>query len=346
MELSAADTIDRKDLLLAKKKMLAELELNDGRGVTINGKEVSKNDIILFFEDLQQSTDISWHLKVYRDKVLLRFLEHHILERKNSFAIDPVYSDEAFINWISPYYLESFITFADECLQHSMDDSWTAMLTNPMLMNSYDREQAWDHIEKNIRTQIGQIEFVEENKVSRESMDEVANVCGFRYVQMLKQLPEARFGRVRDELAFAIMQLCIKIFNQVDRDWPLIIIQNAQILAASEEVKEQVRKKQSEMEKIGKGSTSEKTSLWTIVRVALFVLFIAARLGGSCNRSSSSDYDYKRTIQLLDQPSRDSSIRTLQERIKKMKSSNNGKPLTDSEATESIQELLKRPANQ
>ncbi len=60
--------------------MLAELELNDGNSILVNGKEVSKNDIIRFFDDLQQSTDLSYHVAVYRDKVLLKFLEYSILE--------------------------------------------------------------------------------------------------------------------------------------------------------------------------------------------------------------------------------------------------------------------------
>ena len=35
IELSSADTIDRRDLLLAKKKMLAELELNEAEVVAL-----------------------------------------------------------------------------------------------------------------------------------------------------------------------------------------------------------------------------------------------------------------------------------------------------------------------
>ena len=147
LELSAAgSTIDKKDLLLAKKKLLAELELNDGKGVEINGKELFTNDIVRFFDDLQQAPDLSRHLAIYRDPILLRIMEHNLLERKDRIASNPLYGDEAFINWISPYYAHSFMAFADECLLYSMDDSWTTLLGNPFLMNNYDQEAVWHNI--------------------------------------------------------------------------------------------------------------------------------------------------------------------------------------------------------
>lgn len=348
MELSAADTIDRKDLLLAKKKMLAELELNDGKGVEINGREVSKNDIIRFFDDLQQSSDLSYHLAVYHDKVLLRFLEYNILEKKDKFAANPLYAEEAFISWLSPYYAHSFTAFADECFHSLLDDEWTTLLSNPLLMNSYYQETAWENLEKGIHADTERLKIYSDKKITQAELNGIAPICDFRHIMMLERLPAERFASARDELAFAIMQVCISAFNHANRGWARNTIENAHILAVSEELKKQVYDKKYEMDTIASGNnggSSEKTPLWTIVRIALFVLFIAARLGGSCNRSSSSynNYNYNYTPPATERSvNTDSSFRTLQERMKKLRESKN--PLSDSEAGESLQELLKRPA--
>jgi len=346
IELSSADTIDRKDLLLAKKKMLAELELNDGKGIAINGKEVSKNDIIRFFDDLQQSTDLSWHLAIYHDKVLLRFLEYNILEKKDKFDNNPLYTETAFIDWIGPYYATSFSIFSNDCFTSLMDDELATLLANPLLMNSYHQETAWESIIKNIEANTEHLKFYEGKKINRNGINDVAPICDFRYVRMLERLPAERFASTRDDLAFAIMQVCINAFNHTDKDWARNTIENAHILAVSEELKKQVYNKKYEMETAAAGNgSSEKTPLWTIVRIALFVLFVAARLGGSCNRSSSYNYNYNNNLRsspsYYQSSSPNDTLNKLLERIKKAKESK--KPLSDSEASQSLQDLLHKP---
>ncbi|MBS1563993.1 MAG: hypothetical protein JST39_06365 [Bacteroidetes bacterium] len=106
---TSEDGIDRQELLLAKKKLLAELELSDRQTIMVNGREFSKHDIISFFDELRESRDIAWHFAVYKDKALLRFLEEQLLETSTSFLPNPLYNDEAFINWISPYYATAFL---------------------------------------------------------------------------------------------------------------------------------------------------------------------------------------------------------------------------------------------
>lgn len=373
VELSAADTIDRKDLLLAKKKMLAELELNDGRGIEINGKDVSKNDIVRFFDDLQQSADLSYHFEVYKDKALLDFLEHNALGRQSRFASNPVYADESFITWISPYYAHSFSTLAIQCLSSLMDDTWSALLSNPLMMNSYHTETVWEDMERKIRNDISKIEYAEESRVTRDSMAEVGDICGFKYVCMLGLLPETRFALVRDEMAFAMMQLCIKIFNHVDREWPIIIIQNAHVLAVSEQMKNQIDGKRIEMETIEKNNKRSfwrPRLQWNNGRMVFFFLFVIFKVI-TCGISHSSN-DNIRYIPAVQYQPADSSFRSFQQRIKnldndtsalitapnkaavydsmrrlvekiqKMKAS--GKPMTDSEVKKAMHDLLHNPS--
>ena len=374
--LSTAGTIDRKDLLLAKKKMLAELELNEGRGIEINGQEVSKNDIICFFDDLQQSADLSYHLAVYKDPVLLKFLEYNTLEKNDRYADNPLYADDAFITWLSPYYAASFVVFAAECFEDMADDEWATLLRNPLLMNSYNQETAWEGLEKSMEADINRLKLYADRQtmshrpiMTQSELNEISPVCEFKHIMMLERLPAERFRQLRDEMAFAIMQICITAFNHTDRGWALNTIENARILAVSEELKTQVYNKKYEMERLAKGNSGSpnKVPLWTILRIALFVLFVGSRLFNSCNQSNN--YDSIRNAPVYFQPAPgDTNLQKLQEEIKKMNSnqpvyiqsapgdslqklrenirkmnSSNLEPLSDSTAKKSLRDLMKSP---
>jgi hypothetical protein len=295
LELSATDQIDKKDILLARKKMLAELELNDGNSILVNGKEVSKNDIIRFFDDLQQSTDLSYHVAVYRDKVLLKFLEYSIIENKDRFAANPLYTDAAFIDWVTPFYAASFAPFMTTRYQEINEAEWTTLIgDNPVLMSGYQAEIACRSLEKIIRLDIDRVDFLESKPVWEFTKEEVKDVCDPKRAAMLELLPEDRFGQVRDELAFNIMKLSIKMFNGVDRKWGVKQVKQARGIAASDRMKEILHDKQLEMESI---SSRARRSGWKfnfgnprLIFILLFVVIKAA----TCNmgRSSSNNYDY------------------------------------------------------
>ena len=280
--------------MLARKKMLAELELNDGHGIVINGKEVSKNDIIRFFDELQQSDDLSYHIAVYKDKVLLKFLEYNILENREWFALTALYTEESFIEWISPYYAASFIAFAGECYRNFMDREWATLLGNRVLMNRYARETAWISLEKLIRVNISRLEFIESKPVWEFTKEEVKGICDFRHVEMLALLPVERFGQVRDELAFSIMRLSIKMFNHVDRKWAIKRVEQAHALAVSERMKEVLYNKQVEMEILAsKGRWHDWKSNFRLgsPRIIFLAFFLLIQVI-TCNRDSkSSDSD-------------------------------------------------------
>lgn len=126
---------DKKGFSLAKKKMLAELELNGGSVVTISGREFTRNDIIVFFDNLQHTDNLSYHIIVANDAVLLRFLEYNFLENRDRFSNNELYSDAGFIEWISPYFFTSFTSFAEECLVGREAYQTAAPSTDPLFVS-------------------------------------------------------------------------------------------------------------------------------------------------------------------------------------------------------------------
>jgi hypothetical protein len=94
---------DKKAIQLARKKLLAELELNEGNDLQIRGRSYGKSDIINYFEDLLKENVLEYHAAISQDKVLLVFLEEADIQPGERFAKNQLYTDPFFIRWISTW---------------------------------------------------------------------------------------------------------------------------------------------------------------------------------------------------------------------------------------------------
>ena len=277
--------LDKKGISLAKKKMLAELDLNGGEAVVINGKELTKNDIIGFFDNLQQTDNLAYHLTIARDPVLLNFLELGILEKGTWFKKDPVYNDPAFKIWISPYFFTSFGSFAEGCINNHNDDEWKTLLRNPQLMDAYYTAKAWDIIEMAIRRDLEDLNHI--IKISEfpnwyaEERGNIAMLTGAAYVSMLKCLPKERFAFLTDNYAHAIMRCSVIIFNKINTEKGAGMIRNALLLAAPGNMKKTIEYKQGEMLHVmwreKKDKEDSKISKWGFGAAAVFIIFMFIR---------------------------------------------------------------------
>lgn len=285
--------VDNKNLTIAKKKLLAELDLSGGASIIINNRELFKNDIINFFDSLQQHENINYHIIVANDAVLLRFLEHNVIENGNRFTNTELYRNEQFINWVSGYYCTSFCIVAANCLTYIYDDEWLALMANPLLMNATDLEEAWGEVETEVRQSLERLrEFF--NSKSVEGKKGIDLLVGFRYISMLQRLPAQRFTILRDEYAYMVMQCSIEIFNKVNKDEGLIIVENGLILAASENIRRQIGEKMSEMQSIN--SRRKKRSSWSGRGLGILIFIIIRIIWYSASSSGNSDYNFQNTI--------------------------------------------------
>lgn len=293
---------DKKSISLARKKMLAELELNGG-SVDINGGELSKNDIINLFDELQQGDNLSYHFAVANDAVLLRLLEYNIIEKGDRFNDNELYDGPQFIEWISPYFFNSFSIFARECLLGSQvsikistpadplvnpyandspipqknDGGWSALFSNPILMTGWHWEEARQGIEAIVKKDMENLYAFHQNKgpAGNRLIEPLINAP---YITMLQQLPAKSFTQLRDEYAYITMQCAIHIFNKINRDKGAAIIENAWVLAVSSNVKDGIQATQAHMDNLKRGSGSggggNNGNAWVIRAVVIGLLII------------------------------------------------------------------------
>ena len=286
--------LDKKAIQLGRKKLFAELELSGESTIELHGKPFTKNDIIKYFEDLLKEDALSYHSAVGEDRVLLVFLENAWIGRKEKFQDNPLYKNEQFIQWISPYFCHSFMTFMDACFQGEPDEyGLTSLLNNKLLMTPGDIEKSWSSITRIIMDDISILEQYHVKKDLAVSL--VSGLMEFSYIRMIQMLPQGRFASLRDKYALCMQNVCIDIFNKHKslRSHVKTWLENAKLLADSQEIKNQIIKKLEEMDGI-QGATGEKKkeSSSSPLKIILFILIAVVRIATCKSFSSSSNYNY------------------------------------------------------
>jgi len=286
--LSTSDATDKKGLAVAKKKMLAELELNGGSTVFIKGKEFTKNDIVTFFDNIQQSDDLAYHIAVANDVFLLKFLENNTLENKIGFNKAERYKDPAFLDWVSPYFYTAFTVYGSKCIEKTRADDWITLMDNQILMNDKYTADAWDYFERGIRGYLNVLQSVGAAGQNVQ-LAEISALCDFNHVRILKKLPTQRFYVLMDEYAGAMMNAAVYMYNKGQHYASGTILDNAKMLAVSTGIKDEIIKKQNardeamhNLPEASRGGGNAQTSPWAIVRVVLVIVVLLLRIA-ACN---------------------------------------------------------------
>ena len=283
--------LDKKAIQLERKKLFAELELSGETTIEMNGRSLTKNDIIHYYEDLLKEDGLKYHSVVAEDPVLLVFLETAHIGRKENFLKNPMYADEQFISWISPYFCHAFITYMNACFLDPDEDGLTALLKNNLLMTQADTEKGWQAVVKIVMGSISSIEAYYKG-TNIVKLSKIKDLMEFRYIRLIQLLPSSRFGPVKDKYAFTILQACVYTFNRNRQTGNYVStwLENAQLLAASEDVKAQIAKKREELEAVmipqeggpvyggsGAGAPAQTTP-WGVIKLILFIVLLLARM--------------------------------------------------------------------
>ncbi len=290
---SLTPPIDKKALQLGRKKLLAELELSSGDSLTINNIQFTRGDIIDYFEALRQDNIIDYHNAIEEDKVLRPFLESHTIEEGFQFIDNPLYHDDQFIQWISPYFYTAFVNAADLSFRTTNAGQFKTLLSNQLLMTDYDLEQAWISITKTLTNNIAILQYYrdkgEKGQFDDQTSGTAAHLMSYGYIILIETLPEYRFAEVRNKYAFVMEQAAICTFNKrTDHRFEAEIwIENAQRLATAPELQHELTEKLKEMRRIS-GAADKKSNPWGIARFAWLLIFVVAKLV-TCNSHDSSD---------------------------------------------------------
>jgi len=278
------DPLDNKALRLRRTQLLADIELT---GITIeyHGEIFTKNDVISLFDELETEDALKWHHAVARDKTLFSFLQDihfddwAVEQHCVSYQKNPLYENEAFIQWLSPYYYDSFIFYMEmNCLKASNAHALIALLGVPLLMTRADQEKAWQAAILLIDRRIDLIRRCGAEATSETELARAGVWMEEGFLQLVHLLPEDHFGPVRDRYAQTIFEACANV-RRSSRRFPRLTtlwMENAIALSHSPQLRHQLERSRKQMYRLGEPVRRFKdipARVWIII-IAVFLLYI------------------------------------------------------------------------
>jgi hypothetical protein len=165
-----------------------------------------------------------------------------------------LYTDPAFITWISPYFRQAFMILAKASFGNAEPSGMRAILDNKLFMTLDDQEQTWLFISGILEKNIHYFNHFQGRgqKTSTLPMIPIAQISAFighGYLEVIRQLPDSRFARLKDSYAHSMQHPAIAVFNRDERNRSLSIIwvEEALDLAVSATVKANLRSKLNEL---------------------------------------------------------------------------------------------------
>jgi len=179
------------DFNILKRRILAEFELSGLSTIETEDGEFSKNDILNIFENQKNKEDFQYHLIIAKMPELMNFLEYNHPDDILSFEA-PVFENEKFLKFISPYLANSLGNFFAACiLNPKMNLKYALQKSYPILPEHepYLLEPVYSAVDELINT----IEIIRTTLPSKSRIGEAASYFGHERIRVFIQLPRKYF---------------------------------------------------------------------------------------------------------------------------------------------------------
>jgi hypothetical protein len=207
--LDLSQEVDKNALNLAKKRILAELDLSQKTTLIRGGIEMSKNDIVQLFDGFNKVENLDFHRQIATNRGLLAFLEKQQLDTKNEFVDDLAFASAPFKAFLSPYLTQSCAEYLTNCLKKAQSANlhiFPMPLLNQLSVN--ELETVWQSVETFLKDKRTQADELTARIRSRPRM-KLSDADAFRapqFVACLNWLPE-RFQGLRTGYVAALFHL-------------------------------------------------------------------------------------------------------------------------------------------
>ncbi len=296
--------MDRKLLLLKKKQLLAELELQNGHSIIIKNREFTKNDILGLFEQIEDGGAVEYHAAVAADPVLLQFLQSGSIKAGKKFNGNPLYRDASFIEFISPFYKAAFNQFVLKAVAINNYDTTGAVFSNPLLLNGTDYDECLGKLHSYLQEKMHNITILKNSFTANRHTDlsSLHSYYIYDWILTLNSLPDD-FNSYREDYAVELYNFVVDLWNGKKRDEATAMLYGIQNIKTDGNVKQLITSlldKVSAAQQPDAGSSGGGASAGRIVWAVISIIIILLRVA-NCNRSTSySSNDFPSYSRLQD----------------------------------------------
>jgi hypothetical protein len=294
--IEADGNLDKSDLNLAKKRLLAELDLSSKPTILRGSVEMSKDDIIKQFDKLNSIKNWDFHRLVLADKSLLEFVQNRKWEAKNHLLKEPKYDNPEFVEFISPYFFESYKSLIIKNIaERNSYNLKTVLNITPRLLTEEDHDNVWFSVESFLNGWKDNLDEIAENVQNGRVYDDNALIPfhGKSFIECLNLLPD-EFAYFRDDYATSLFNLSANSWNKNKHYRAVYLVKNARLLDISEDtaamIDERIEWFDAELKRINNsGTVTDNWRTGTFGRIMVLAIFFLIRLS-TCDSNSHNNF--------------------------------------------------------
>lgn len=213
-------SVDSSTVSKAKRKLLAEIELNDNNSIRHNGCELTKSDCLRAIDDIDNPDKKEFHYFIYQNEHLNKFLTSGKLSFFDNYQFESIYKLPDFLDFISPFFCEQYDKVLSENYKTGNKEAVKKILLVKPITNETYFEKCFKStysfirsVDNDINKVIKEIEN-EQNSFIEKEFNGLATVISEKVnVPLLNLLPTSYFQSLRNQVAQTIRNLARDINN-------------------------------------------------------------------------------------------------------------------------------------
>jgi hypothetical protein len=304
LNIDASQIVDKQVITLAKKKYLAEVELSATQTIVLSGMEMTKNDVLVWFEKFDKIDDLYFHQLIHQHQGLSDFLATQIYNPSQTSKLSSLskdYHTSDFVYFISPYFstayqkkfLENLEKHQDKAMRHFLDEV-------PMLMTPSDINQIWFAARDYLAMISVKIRLILEKIGGNNYVDKniYYNFISENLSKTINLLPYEEIGTEIDLYCRAIHDIAVTLWNTdhyFNRKEAKILLEHAMSINSSEFAQQKLRKTYDEIVGMFRSAQSEtyastssepreeESTFGTASYIAMFIVFLIIGLSNRSN---------------------------------------------------------------
>jgi tetratricopeptide (TPR) repeat protein len=243
--LSKEDTQDFKKTQRLRKRLLQEVELEDGCIHWLSDFHIDRSKAISLCDELHDKQKLEFHRQVFNYKPLLRFLS---LGEHKHFCVDENYSpieiieflddsENGFREWLSEPFSSQFNQVLSIAIEKKYFDIIEVLLDGRRWVSSSYTEDCFVSSKKKIfELTVDLIALEVNSKIEMPILDDVTNALRFNGLLDIMNLLPTFFWDSQDKVASALRQISINSYNNFgDADLSINIIKLTDLLSFKSE---------------------------------------------------------------------------------------------------------------
>lgn len=243
--LSETDALDFKKTQKLRKRLLQEVELEDGCIHWLSNIHIDRSKAISLCDELHDKQKLEFHRQVYNCKPLLRFLtlgEHaHFCVDKNHSPIGIIEflddSENGFREWLSKPFSSQFNQVLSTAIEKKYLDIIEVLLDGRRWVTSSYTENCFSNSKKKLSDLTKELTALEVNsEIEKPVLEDVSKALKWNGLLEIMNLLPTFFWESQDKVASAIRQISINSYNHFgDADLSRSIIKLTGLLSFKSE---------------------------------------------------------------------------------------------------------------